>query len=256
VTAVDVHYEATGPEDAPVLLLSGSLGTTLAMWDRVTPKLSETLRVVRFDARGHGRSPVPDGPYAITDLGQDVVRLLDRLGVERAHFGGLSIGGMAGQWLGAHAADRVDRLVLIATASHVPDAGFDERAAGVRERGGTQHIADGVVDKWLTPAYAAEHPDTREWLLEMLISSPAEGYASCCDAIAAMDLREDRKRITAPTLVISAAQDPSLPPPHQQAIARDVPGARLETVDPGAHVVAVERADVVAELILEHVADA
>jgi pimeloyl-ACP methyl ester carboxylesterase len=160
---------------------------------------------------------------------------------------------MTGQWLGAHAPDRIDRLVLCCTASHVPDGAFADRATAVREQGGTTRMAETVLGRWLTPGFAAENPDVREWLLDMLVASPAEGYAACCEAIAAMDLREDRTRIQAPTLVIGAAQDPSLPLPHSQAIAEAVPGAHLEVLDPGAHIVAVERADEVAELILEHV---
>ena len=256
MTAVDLHYEESGPEGAPVLVLYGSLGTTLGMWDRVAPQLGERLRVVGVDGRGHGRSPVPDGPYTMADLGGDVVRVLDRLGVERASFAGLSIGGMVGQWLGAHAADRIDRLVLMCTGSHLPDGGFTERARTVREAGGTSALAPGVVERWLTPAFAADRPELRDWLLEMLVASPAEGYAGCCEAIGSMDLRDDRTRITAPTLVIGAAQDPSIPPEHSRAIADAVPGARLAVLDPGAHLVAVERPDDVVALVLGHLEEA
>jgi 3-oxoadipate enol-lactonase len=251
-SAVEVHAEVAGPEGAPALVLSASLGTTLAMWDRVAPLLAERLRVVRYDMRGHGRSPVPEGPYSIADLCDDVVTLLDRLGVERASFCGISIGGMVGQWLGAHAPERFDRLVLCCSASYVPGGGFAERAATVREAGGTAQLAPGVVERWLTPGFAAERPDLRDWLLEMLVSSPAEGYAGCCEAVAGMDLREDRTRITAPTLVIGGAQDPSLPVEHSRAIAEAIPDARLEVLDPGAHLVAVERPQDVADLVLAH----
>jgi 3-oxoadipate enol-lactonase len=256
VTAVDVHAEAIGPEDAPALVLAGSLGATLAMWDRVTPLLAERLRVIRYDARGHGRSPVPEGPYEMADLGGDVVALLDRLGLERASFCGLSVGGMVAQWLGANAPERIDRLVVCCAASHVPDGGFLERAAAVREAGGTARIAEPIVGRWLTPAFAAANPELHEWLLEMLISSPAEGYAATCEAIGTMDLRADRARITAPTLVIGAQQDQSLPVPLSREIAAAVPGARLEVLDPGAHLVAVERPEATAALILEHLAPA
>jgi 3-oxoadipate enol-lactonase len=250
--AVELHFEQAGPDGAPALVLFGSLGTTLSMWDRMAPRLAERLRVIRVDARGHGRSPVPDGPYAISDLGEDVVALLDRLELERASFCGLSIGGMVGQWLGAHAADRIDHLVLCCTGSHLPDGGFLERAAAVRAAGGTQRIAETVIERWLTPSFAAERPELREWLLAMLVASPAEGYAACCEAIAALDLRADRERITAPTLVIAGQQDPSTPAHHSEAIAAAIPGARLEILDPGAHIVAVERADETAALVLEH----
>jgi 3-oxoadipate enol-lactonase len=249
---VEVHAEVAGPPDAPALVLSNSLGTTLAMWDPMLPRLTERLRVVRYDARGHGRSPVPEGPYTIAALGEDVVGLLDRLGIERASFCGLSIGGMVGQWLGAHARGRIERLVLCCTASHVPGAGFPERAAAVREAGGTTPLAEGVIERWLSPGFVQERPEVREWLFQMLLASPAEGYAGCCEAIGAMDLREDRTRITAPTLVIGAEDDPSLPVEHTRDIAAAVPGARLEVFSPGRHLLPVERADDVAAVVLEH----
>lgn len=249
---VALHHRIDGPADAPVLLLGGSLGTTLAMWDPLLPLLTDRLRVVRYDARGHGQSPVPAGPYSIGDLGDDVIALLDTVGVERAHFGGLSIGGMVGQWLGVHAADRFDSLTLMCTASYL-DAGFAERAATVREAGSVAPLADAVIARWLTPDHAAAHPEQRDWLLEMLIATPAGGYAACCDAIGSMDLREDLASISTPTLVISAANDPSIPPEHQRALADAIPGARLETIEPAAHVVAVERPEAVAALILDHV---
>jgi 3-oxoadipate enol-lactonase len=249
--SVALHHEVSGPEGAPVLLLAGSLGTTLGMWDPILPLLDERLRIVRVDLRGHGRSPVPPGPYAMADLGGDVVALLDRLGLERASFGGLSIGGMVGMWLGAHAPERIDRLVLMCTAAHL-DAGFADRAKAVRDAGSVEPLADTVVERWLTPPYAAAHPEVRDRLRGMLAASPAEGYAGCAEAIGAMDLREDLRRITAPTLVVSAAEDPSTPPPLQEAIAGAIGGSHLAVVARAAHLAAVERPDEVARLVLDH----
>jgi 3-oxoadipate enol-lactonase len=180
------------------------------------------------------------------------VALLDRLGIGRASFCGISLGGMVAQWLGAHAPERLDRLVICCSASKVPSEPFIERAAEARAPGGPARLAPAVVERWLTPAFAREHPEVRHFLLEMLIATPGEGSAACCEAIAAMDLREDCTRITAPTLVIGAAQDPSLPVEHTRAIAESVPGARLEVLDPAAHLVVVERPADVAALILDH----
>jgi 3-oxoadipate enol-lactonase len=249
---VALHHEVAGPEDAPVVLLGGSLGTTLRMWDGQAP-LAERLRLVRCDHRGHGGSPVPPGPYEIADLGRDVLALLDGLGLERASYCGLSIGGMVGIWLGAHAPERVDRLVLLCTSAHLPPASvWAERAAAVRRAGTTEVIADAVVERWLTPAHAAAHPGERARLRAMLASTSPDGYVACCGAIERMDLRADLGRIVAPTLVVSGASDPSTPPEHQRAIAAAIRGARLETVAPAAHLAAVERAEAVNALILEH----
>lgn len=246
-----LHHEIAGPADAHVLLMGGSLGTTLEMWHGQRP-LADRFRVVTFDHRGHGRSASPPGPYEIADLGRDVLELMDALGVERASYCGLSIGGMVGMWLGAHASSRIDHLVLMCTAAHMPPASaWRERAATVLAAGSPEPIADTVVERWLTPVFAAAHPDIRARLRTMLVSSDAEGYAACCGAIERMDLRTDLRRIAAPTLVISGAGDLATPVDRQALIAAGIGGSRHEVVDPGAHVVAVERPDAVNALIEE-----
>ena len=246
--------ETTGPEDAPVLVMGSSLGTSLDMWDSQLA-LAERLRIVRLDHRGHGRSPVPPGPYEIADLGRDVLELMDSLEIERASYCGLSIGGMVGIWLGANAPERIERLVLVCTSAHLPPAeGWAERATKVRAAGTVGVVADAVVARWLTPAYAEEHPELVAELRAMLVATDPTGYAECCGAIERMDLRDELGRITAPTLVISAAGDEATPPEHQRLIAASIPGARLERVEPAAHLAAVERPARVNELIADHLA--
>ena len=252
---VDLNCAATGPENAPVLLLGGSLGTTLDMWDPQVGELSRTHRVIRFEHRGHGGSPVPNGPYTIDELGGDVVTLLDRLALSRVSYCGLSIGGMVGQWLAINAPERIDRLILLCTAPYLPPASaWHERAAAVREAGTPEVVADAVLGRWFTPQYAASHREVVARYRSMLCGVDAEGYAGCCEAIAAMDLRAGLPGISAPTLVVAGRQDPSIGPEHGQAIAAAVPGARLEILDPAAHLASVERADAVTPLIAEHLA--
>jgi len=241
-----IHHESTG--DGPPVLMGSSLGTSLHMWDAQLP-LAERFRLIRYDHRGHGDSPAPPGPYEIADLAGDVLEL----GIDRAHYVGLSIGGMIGMWLAANAPERIDRLVLICTSAHMPPASnWQERAATVREAGSTEPIADAVVDRWLTPGFAADHPQERAKLRSMLTSADPEGYAACCGAIERMDLRADLSAITAPTLVISGADDLATPVEHQRLIAEAIPGARHEIVSPAAHTAAVEQADAVNRLIEEH----
>jgi 3-oxoadipate enol-lactonase len=249
---VILHHEILGPEDAPVLLMGGSLGTDLGMWDGQLP-LASRLRLVRFDHRGHGGSPVPPGPYEMADLGRDVLALMDSLGIERASYCGLSIGGMVGMWLGANAPERIDRLVLICTSAHMPPpSAWQERIAVVVEAGSPEPLADAVVERWFTPGFAAMHPEVPARMRAMLAGTDAAGYAACCGAIERMDQRDSLPTITAPTLVISGADDPATPPEHQRQIAAAIPGARLETVAPAAHLAAVEQAAAVNDLILEH----
>ena len=250
---VDLNCSASGPDDAPVLLLGGSLGTTLDMWDPQVPALSQSRRVIRFEHRGHGGSPVPTGPYTIDELGADVLTMLDRLDLPRVSYCGLSLGGMVGQWLAINAPERIERLVLLCTAAYLPPAeGWLERAATVREAGSPAAVADAVLGRWFTPDYTASHHDIVARYRDMFSGIDAEGYASCCEAIAAMDLRAGLSGITAPTLVVAGRQDPSIPPEHGEAIAAAVPGARLEILDPAAHLASVERADAVTALIAGH----
>lgn len=245
------HHVVTGPEDAPALVLSNSLGATRGMCDPQVPALAERYRVVTYDARGHGDSPSPAGPYSLDDLVDDVVALLDRLGVRRAHVAGLSLGGMTAMRLAAREPARVDRLVALATSARPDPQGFLDRAAAARS-GGTAPLAPTVVSRWLTPAYAAEHPDLVARLEAMIVAADDEGYALCCEVVAAVDLREDLGRITAPTLVVSGAEDPALPPPHQQAIAEGIAGSSLVSVSPGAHLPNLEQPLEVTGALLAH----
>jgi 3-oxoadipate enol-lactonase len=248
---VTVHHIATGPHNAPVLVLSNSLGATLEMWDPQVRALGQRFRLVRYDTRGHGLSATPPGPYSIDDVGRDVVELLDRLDVERAHIAGLSLGGMTAMWLGINAPQRVDKLVLLCTSPLMgPAQMWADRALTVREQG-TQAIVDSTMERWLTEDYRATH--SIDPLREMFLGVDDEGYANCCSVIEHMDLTADLPSITAPTLIIGGAQDPATPPgQHAEVIARTVPGARLEVLDPGAHLVNVEQPEAVTNLILEH----
>ncbi len=250
--AVKLHHALDGVADAPPLLLGGSLGTTLAMWEPQLAALAPIAQLVRFDHRGHGRSPVPAGPYRIDDLGHDVLRLMDDLQLERASYCGLSIGGMVGQWLAINVPERLDRLILICTGSFLPPADpWLERAAAVRGAGTTAAIADPVLGRWFTEPFASAHPDTVARYRAMIVGTDPGGYAGCCEAIAAMDLRAGLPSVTTPTLVLSGAQDPSIPPSHGRLIADLIPGAGYELLDPAAHLATVERADAVNALLAE-----
>lgn len=254
MTACAVHHTFAGPEDAEtgLVVLSNSLGTTLEMWQPQAALLARNRRVLRYDMRGHGRSPVPETPYSIADLGADLVALLDRHGIARASLCGVSLGGMVSMWVAAHAPERVDRLVLCSTSAIMgPPESWTERAALVR-REGMGAVADTVVARWFTPGFTAARPDVVAAIRAQLASTPPEGYAGCCEALKDMDQRPDLPSISAPTLVIAAEGDPSTPPAHARTIAGLIPGARLEVLDRGAHLVNVEEPDLVTPLIAAH----
>lgn len=252
MNAVDVHHVVSGRTDGPVVVLSNSLGATHAMWDENLHDLEQHFRVVRYDTRGHGASPVPSGPYSIDDLADDVVALLDRLGVERAHFVGLSLGGMTGMRLAARNPDRVDRLVLLCTGAHLaPSSAWRDRAATVRTEG-TQAVAEAVVARWFTPGFLETSPEVKASCEAMVAETPAEGYAGCCEVIAAMDLRDDLPAIPAPTLAIAGADDPATPPPHLKEIADAVKDGRLLVVPDSAHLASAEHPETITPAIIDH----
>jgi 3-oxoadipate enol-lactonase len=251
MTAIEVPYRVDGAEDAPPLVLSNSLGSTSEMWDPQVPALSERFRLIRYEHRGHGDAPVPPEPYDLDDLGGDVVALLDRLGIERTDFCGLSLGGMVGMWLGINAPERIRRLVLLCTSPMLSrEHDWALRGRTVREQG-TGAVAEAVVERWFTPRYAEEHPDTVARMRAMVTETPATGYAGCCGAIERMDLVPELGSIRAPTLVVAGTEDPATPPPHAEVIAEHIPDCRMELV-PAAHLASWERPDEVTRLILSH----
>jgi 3-oxoadipate enol-lactonase len=252
--SVEVYHELTGSPGSPVLVLAGPLGGTLDIWQPHVDALAEQFQVLRYDHRGHGQSPVANGSYAIQDLALDAVALLDRLGIQRAAFCGLSLGGMVGIWLAARAPERLSSLVLCSTTAHYDDHGpFIERAASVRWLG-TGGIAADVVAGWFTPKWAEAHPETVEQAIEMITNTADDGYVECCSAIAGWDGRRLLGRITAPTLVIAGSQDRGTPvTPHAKTLASGIYRAKLEVLD-AAHLAVIEQAERANRLIAKHAA--
>ncbi|MEP9395222.1 3-oxoadipate enol-lactonase [Gordonia sp. VNQ95] len=254
MSAVEVAAYVSGRDDAPVVVLSNSLGSDHRMWDAQLPELEKHFRVVRYDTRGHGASPVPAGPYSIDDLADDVIALLDRLGVASAHVVGLSLGGMTAMRLAVRNPDRVNRIGLLCTAAYLPPAtGWTDRAATVRA-GGSGAVADAVLTRWFSPGFLADdaNSDRLDHFREMIAATPSEGYAGCCEAIATMDQRADISAITAATLAIAGADDPATPPEMLAAIADSVPDAKLLVVDDAAHLANAEQPDTITPALIEH----
>ncbi|SDZ18189.1 3-oxoadipate enol-lactonase [Amycolatopsis xylanica] len=245
--SVAVHYETFG--DGIPVVFSGSVGSSLRMWDdQVRTVAASGYRTIAYDHRGHGASPVPPGPYAIPDFGEDVLALLDKLGIERAHLVGLSLGGMTGMWLGAHAPERIRSLTLCCTSAELgPPSMWVDRANTVRA-GGLEAIADGGLARWVTPSFTGD----RQSLRDMLVSTPQDGYIASCQALERMDLAGDLPKITAPTLVIAGSEDVATPVEHARRIVDGIPGARLEIVEGAAHLGNVEQPEAFTQLILDH----
>lgn len=237
----DLAYRLNGPADAPVLLLLHSLGASMDMWAPQVEALGDRFRLLRPDARGHGRSDAPAGDYTLPRLGEDVLELLTALAIPRAHVCGLSMGGMVAMWLAVHAARHVDRLVLSNTAAWMgpPDV-WSERMALVRAHG-MAAVAEPTLARWFTPAFHARSPEAIEPVRRTLLATEPAGYLGCCAALRDMDQRPTLAAIAAPTLVIVGDADPSTPPALGEAIHAAVPGSRLASL-PAAHLANIEQA--------------
>ena len=228
---VQLYFQAEGSRAKPALVLSNSLGTDLSMWDRQAAALAAHFFVVRYDTRGHGRSSLGTAPVTLDRLGQDVVGLLDHLDLARAHFCGISMGGLTGQWLGIHAAGRIARLALANTAARIGSTeGWLARAALVREQG-MGGVADGSAARWFTPGFLAREPAEVDRLVRRLREQPPAGYAACCEALAHADLRLELPRISLPLLVIAGRHDPVTTVADAGWLAAPVAGARVEELD-------------------------
>ncbi len=249
-----MHYQLDGPAQGPVLVFSNSLGADLTMWDAVVNQLTPSLRVLRYDTRGHGQTPASVGPVTITDLGTDVVALLDALSIPRVIFCGLSMGGLIGQWLAIHHPERIDKLILSNTAAKIGTLdSWNERIETVSQHG-VSAIADAALDRWLTPEYSRNNPDVRTRLLNQFKATTKTGYVACCMAIRDADFRETIRRINAPTLVITGTQDPVTTVSDGQFMQDAIPNARLVEL-PAAHLSAVEVADAFARTLNTFLAD-
>ncbi len=243
--------EVEGPDHAPVLMLSNSLGTDLHMWDAQAAAFARRFRLVRYDRRGHGKSGVPAGPYTMERLGRDALAIADALGLARFDWCGLSMGGMEGMWLAAHAGERVGALVLSNTSCHYPDPRFwDERIDAIRSSGGLAALAERIMTLWFSADFRARAPQAVAPLRAMLAATPVEGYLACCAAIRDMDHRDLLGRIRAPTLVIAGRHDQATPVAAAQFIQGGIAGAELKVLD-AAHISNVEQPTDYAETVLQ-----
>ena len=236
-----IHYELVGPGPGPVLVLSNSLGATFSMWDPQIPQLSKSLRVLRYDTRGHGQSLVTPGPYSLAQLGQDVLDLLSTLSIDKFAFCGLSLGGLTGMWLGIHAPERLHKLILCSTAAKIGTAETWNTRIDTLRKAGMKSISTATMERWFTAVFREKHPEVIASVRATLESANVEGYTACCAALRDSDLRESIAAIRAATLVISATHDPATPPSDGQFLASRIPGARYVELN-AAHLSNIEQA--------------
>lgn len=223
-----IAYRFDGPADKEVLVLSNSIGTTLEMWDNQVAALSGHFRLLRYDSRGHGATSVPEGSYSVGRLGRDVVELLNALGIERAHFCGLSLGGMVGQWLGIHVPERIDHLILCNTSAFLgPPDKFDGRIASVLSARDMSETAETFLRNWFPAEWLADANPLIAPFRSVLLDTDPRGLAGCYAAVRDMDMRRTAALIRSPTLVIGGKFDIVTLPCQSEYIAATVPGAKL-----------------------------
>ena len=245
-----INVEVAGSDSAPVLILSNSLGTNLHMWDDQVGEWSKHFRVVRYDRRGHGKSGVPKGPYSMERFGRDVIAIADALKAKTFNWCGLSMGGMVGQWLGANAPDRVEKLILSNTHYNYADkAPWSDRIKMVQEKG-LAPLVDPNMERWFTKGFRDREPQAIAKMKENFLATNPAGYVACCEAIRDMDFTASNPTIKAPTLVIVGTQDPATPPAAGEAIAKQIPGAKLAALD-AAHIANIELPKQYTETVLK-----
>lgn len=226
----------------PVLALPSSLGTTTELWEANVAHWSDAFHVLPYNQRGR---------YSVAELGRDLLELLDQRGLDRVSICGVSLGGATAMWVAANAPRRVDGLVLGCTSARFGDPEpWLERAAVVRTRG-LEPIADGIVARWFTPAAP---PELVARFRRMLVETPRETYAACCEALAAWDFREQLEGIRTPTLVVAGAEDRATPPEHGELLSARIPDAKLLVLPGAAHIANVEQAETFSQVVLEHLA--
>jgi 3-oxoadipate enol-lactonase len=252
VNGIELHYRIDGDRhgSAPWLVLSNSLGSDMSMWTPQVAELTRHFRVLRYDTRGHGHSEVPKGPYTIGQLSTDVLGLLDTLKIARAHFCGVSMGGLTGIALAARHGERIDRVVLANTAARIgsPEV-WVPRAAKARTEGMIA-LSEAVLPRWFTAEFIAREPLVLGFIRDVFVHTDKEGYAANCEAIDAADLRAEAPGITAPALVISGTHDVAATPAQGRELAASIPGARYVELD-ASHISSVEQADAFTNTVLD-----
>jgi len=248
-----IHVEVEGRDGAPVLMLSNSLGTNLHMWDDQVPEFTKHFRLVRYDRRGHGQSGVPKGPYSMERFGRDVLSVIDALNIEKINWCGLSMGGMVGQWLGANAPDRIEKLVLSNTNYHYADkTPWNDRIKLVREKG-LRDLVEPNMERWFTKDFRARAPQPITRMKDIFLATNPTGYVACCEAIRDMDFTASNSRIASSTLVIVGKHDPATPPSAGEAIQKQIKGAKLASLD-AAHIANIVQPEAYAETVLDFLA--
>ncbi len=242
---IDINYELSGKQGAPVVMLSHSLASSMVMWNTQLESLEPHFSVLRYDMRGHGDSDAPEGPYTLELLADDVIALLEALNFDTVHFVGLSIGGMIGQCLGLNHGDRLKSLTLCDTSAIMPDEAqpiLQERIAAARENGMADQV-DATLERWFTPAYLKENSPEVEMIRQQIAATPLAGYIGCSEALRELNYLERLPAIKLPTLIMVGEEDPGTPVAASEAIHERIAGSQLVVLPAARHLSNIEQAE-------------
>ena len=250
---IDINYELTGKEGAPVVMLSHSLACSLVMWQPQMAVLESAFQVLRFDTRGHGDSDAPEGAYSLELLTADAVGLLDALNIEMVHFVGLSMGGMIGQCLALDYTDRIKRLALCDTAAIMPgetQSIWQQRIDAAGETGMAGQV-DETLERWFRPEYLQLNSPEVEMIRAQILATPVTGYVGCCEALRRLNYLDRLSEIKLPTLIMVGEEDPGTPVAASEAMHARVSGSKLVVLPSARHLSNIEQADAFNNALME-----
>ena len=250
VNGIEINYEVTGKEGAPWLVLSHSLACTVRMWDPQVEAFKGSFRILNYDMRGHGQTSAPKGPYTLDMLADDVLSLLDLLKIKKAHYCGLSIGGMIGQTIAIRGGGPFERMVF-ADTTHMQNADalkqWEERIV-IAESKGMAALVDSTMERWFTPPFRSTPAAKR--IAALIAATPVAGYVGCGRAIMKLATTARLKEIGLPVLAITCEQDGAAP--GTKYIGENVPGAKFVNIPQAAHIANLEQPEAVTRLIAGH----
>jgi 3-oxoadipate enol-lactonase len=250
-----VHYQTIGtPGARPTLVFVNSLGSDFRIWRDVVVRLAGEFPMLNYDMRGHGLTDVGATPYTIGTLGADLAALMDHAGIRSAVVCGVSLGGLVAQQLHASRPDLVDSLILCDTAARIGDAPFWRARIAAIEVGGIDAVADGILERWFTPAFRSARKVEYTGYRNMLVRQPTDGYLAACAALASADLVPHAGEIDVPTTCVVGDGDKSTPPDVVAGLARSIPGARYQVIPDCGHLPSIEQPDALAAILRAHVA--
>lgn len=249
---IQTNYELSGRADAPVVVLSHSLGSSLEMWNPQIEPLSKHFKVLRYDTRGHGASDVPPEGYTLEDMTRDAVGLLDALNIDTVYWVGLSMGGMIGQALALNHANRIRRMALCDTAAVIPDDAqpiWQERIEAAKQDG-LEALVEGTLERWFTPAYYESNPPEVQLIRKLFLATPLAGYLGCSEAIRKLNYLDQLSEIKIPTLIIVGEEDFGTPVEAAEAMHARIAGSKLEILPSAAHLSNIQQAGRFNEALL------